>query len=303
MEWLNYHHLHYFWTVAHEGSIAAASRKLGVGRPSISMQLKVLEGFVGAPLFTRRGRHLRLTESGEMVLTYADDIFQTGRELVDAVRGRSTGKPKRFRIGIADVMAKMVAFELLLPALDEGADTVLECHEDEPNRLFADLAVSKLDLVLSDIPLAPGIDVRAYNHVMGESSTTLFAAPDLHARLGSDFPRSLNGAPFLMPSQAAAIRRSLELWLGQEGVRPKTVAEFEDGALMKVFGEAGRGVFPGPTIVRDHICKNYNVCIVGELKTVRERFYAISPERKIRHPGVARIVESAKSGIFGGVTE
>ena len=238
-----------------------------------------------------------------MVLTYADDIFQTGRELVDAVRGRSTGKPKRFRIGIADVMAKMVAFELLLPALDEGADTVLECHEDEPNRLFADLAVSKLDLVLSDIPLAPGIDVRAYNHVMGESSTTLFAAPVLHARLGADFPRSLNDAPFLMPSQAAAIRRSLELWLGQEGVRPKTVAEFEDGALMKVFGEAGRGVFPGPTIVRDHICKNYNVRVVGELKTVRERFYAISPERKIRHPGVARIVESAKSGIFGGVTE
>ena len=298
MEWLNYHHLLYFWTVATEGGIAAASRKLAVGRPAISMQIKLLEQFIQAPLFTRRGKHLRLTETGEMVLRYAEDIFRTGRELVDAVRGRPSGRPQRFRVGIADVMAKLVAFQLLLPALDADQDTVLECREDEPNRLFAELAVHELDLVLSDIPVAPGLDVRAYNHVMGESTTTLFATPALVRKLKSKFPGSLDGAPFLMPSKAAAIRHSLEQWLQQEDLRPNIIGEFEDGALMKVFGQAGRGVFPAPTVVKDQICKNYNVRPLGELVEVRERFYAISPERKIRHPGVARIVENAKSDIF-----
>ncbi|MGK0205319.1 MAG: LysR family transcriptional activator of nhaA [Planctomycetota bacterium] len=300
MEWLNYHHLLYFWTVAHEGGIAAASRKLGVGRPAISMQMKSLEGFIGSSLFTRRGKHLTLTETGEMVLRYADDIFHTGRELVDAVRGRPLGRPRRFRVGIADVMAKLVAFQLLLPAVDADEDTILECREDEPNRLFAELAVHELDLVLSDIPVAPGLDVRAYNHVMGESTTTLFATPAIARKLKSKFPSSLSGAPFLMPSKASAIRHSLEQWLQQKDLRPTVIGEFEDGALMKVFGQAGRGVFPAPTVVKDQICKNYNVRPLGELTDVRERFYAISPERKIRHPGVARIVESAKSGIFAG---
>lgn len=298
MEWLNYHHLLYFWTVASEGSIAAASRKLGVGRPAISMQLKTLEEFIGSPLFTRRGKHLSLTETGEMVLLYANDIFHTGRELLDAVRGRPLGRPQRFRVGIADVMAKLVAFQLLLPAVDADEDTVLECREDEPNRLFAALAVHELDLVLSDIPVAPSLDVRAYNHVMGESTTTLFATPALVRKLKGKFPKSLNGAPFLMPSKASAIRHSLEQWLQQEDLRPTIIGEFEDGALMKVFGQAGRGIFPAPTVVKDQICKNYNVRPLAELHEVRERFYAISPERKIRHPGVARIVESAKSGIF-----
>ena len=262
------------------------------------MQIKLLEQFIQAPLFTRRGKHLRLTETGEMVLRYAEDIFRTGRELVDAVRGRPSGRPQRFRVGIADVMAKLVAFQLLLPALDADQDTVLECREDEPNRLFAELAVHELDLVLSDIPVAPGLDVRAYNHVMGESTTTLFATPALVRKLKSKFPSSLDGVPFLMPSKAAAIRHSLEQWLQQEDLRPNIIGEFEDGALMKVFGQAGRGVFPAPTVVKDQICKNYNVRPLGELVEVRERFYAISPERKIRHPGVARIVENAKSDIF-----
>lgn len=298
MEWLNYHHLLYFWTVSQEGGIAAASRKLGVGRPAISMQLKSLEEFIGSPLFNRRGKHLRLTETGEMVLNYANDIFRTGRELMDAVRGRPSGRPQRFRVGIADVMAKLVAFRLLLPAVDADDNTVLECREDDPNRLFADLAVHELDLVLSDIPIAPGLDVRAYNHVMGESTTTLFATPALVRKLKGRFPQSLTDTPFLMPSKTAAIRNSLEQWLQQNELRPRIIGEFEDGALMKVFGQAGRGVFPAPTIVQEQICTNYNVRPLGELHEVRERFYAISPERKIRHPGVARIVESAKTSIF-----
>jgi len=298
MEWLNYHHLLYFWTVAREGGIAAAGRSLGIGRPTISMQLKSLEEFVGSPLFTRRGRNLNLTETGELVFGYAEDIFRSGRELVDAVRGRPVGRPRRFRVGIADVMAKLVAFRLLTPALEADDQSIVECREDEPNRLFAELAVHELDLVLSDIPLAPSLDVRAYNHVMGESTTTLFAKPKMANKIKRGFPENLTRMPFLMPSKTAAIRNRLEQWFDEEGVRPAIVAEFEDAALMKVFGQAGRGVFPAPTIVKDQICENYGVKVIAELPQVRERFYAVSPERKIRHPGVARIVESAKSGIF-----
>ncbi len=298
MEWLNYHHLLYFWTTVREGGIAAASRRLHVGRPSISMQLKTLEGFFGSPLFTRRGRHLELTDTGRLVYGYAEEIFRTGGELVDAVRGRPVGRPRVFRVGIADVMTKLVAFRLLLPALDGPEAISLECREDNPKRLFAQLAVHELDLVLSDIPLAPGIDVRAYNHAMGESTTTLFAAPGLARRLKRDFPKSLTGAPFLLPSSDAAIRRSLELWLEEAGIKPVVVAEFADSALLKVFGQAGRGVFPAPTVVQEQIAKQYGVRAIGELETVRERFYAVSPERRIKHPAVGRIVASAKRGFL-----
>lgn len=298
MEWLNYHHLHYFWTVVREGGIAAASRKLHVGRPSISMQLKSLESFMGAPLFERRGRYLELTETGKLVYGYAEDIFRTGRELVDAVRGRPLGSPRSFRVGIADVMAKLVAFQLLLPAFDFEEQLAVECREDQPKRLFAELAIHELDLVLSDIPLGPDVDVRAYNHVMGESTTTLFAAPALARRLRKGFPQSLSGAPFLMPSVDAAIRRALDQWLEEEELRPLVVGEFEDSALLKVFGQAGRGVFPAPTIVSEQVCRQYGVRALGEVESIRDRFYAISPERRIKHPAVARIVENAKAEIF-----
>ena len=298
MEWLNYHHLYYFWTVVREGGIAAASRKLHVGRPSISTQLKSLEAFFGEPLFIRRGRHLELTDTGRLVEGYADEIFRTGRELVDAVRGRPSGRPLVLRVGIADVMAKLVAFQLLRPALEFDEELSLQCREDHPNRLFAELALHELDLVLSDIPLAPSLDVKAYNHVMGDSTTTLFAAPALAKRLRRGFPRSLDGEPFLMPSENAAIRRSLELWMEELELRPVTVGEFEDSALLKVFGQAGLGVFPAPTVVEEQVCKQYGVRPLGELEAVRDRFYAISAERKIKHPAVARLVEHAKAELF-----
>ncbi|MFT7618335.1 MAG: LysR family transcriptional activator of nhaA [Planctomycetota bacterium] len=298
MEWLNYHHLFYFWTIVIEGSIAAASRELKVGRPSISMQLKSLETFVGSPLFLRRGRQLELTETGKLVFGYADEIFQTGRELVDAVRGRDVGKTQPFRVGIADVMAKMVAFQLLLPAFDMDEDFSLVCREDHPNQLFAQLALHELDLVLSDIPLSPGLDVKAYNHVAGESTTTLFAAPKLARKLKENFPASLSGAPFLMPARNTAISRPLTKWLEENDVRANVVGEFDDSALMKVFGQAGRGFFPGPTVVSERIQSQYGVQVVGELDQVRESFYAISPERKVKHPAVACILDHAKRNIF-----
>ena len=298
MEWLNYNHLQYFWVVAREGGIAAASRKLHVGRPSISMQSKSLETYLGAPLFQRRGRYLELTETGRLVYDYAEDIFRSGSELIDAVRGRAPGRALTLRVGIADVMAKLVAFRLLLPALDFDEQLALDCREDNPRRLFAALAVNELDLVLSDIKLGPGVDVRAYNHRMGESTITLFAAPKLARRVSKNFPASLAGEPFLMPSVDSAIRRSLDDWFESQDIKPSIVGEFEDSALLKVFGQAGRGVFPAPTVVREEVVQQYGVREVIELKDVRDRFYAISPERKIKHPAVAFIVERAKSSIF-----
>ena len=299
MEWLNYNHLQYFWVVVQEGGIAAASRRLHVGRPSISMQLKSLETSLGSPLFERKGRHLRLTETGRLVHGYADEIFRAGSELIDAVRGRPTGKPLTLRVGIADVMAKLVAFRLLLLAVDRDDAFRLDCREDQPQRLFAELAVHELDLVLSDIALPPGSDVRAYNHKMGESTTTLFAAPRLARKLRSKFPTSLDGVPFLLPSRQSAIRHSLDQWFERHDLKPLVVGEFEDSALLKVFGQAGRGVFPAPTIVAEEVVAQYGVRVVGELSEVRESFYAISPERRIKHPAVAHLVERAKDDLFG----
>ncbi|QDU68336.1 LysR family transcriptional regulator [Engelhardtia mirabilis] len=293
MEWLNYHHLLYFWTVARAGSIAAASQELHVGRPAISMQLKSLEAFFGTPLFLRRGRRLELTETGKLVEGYASEIFRTGRELVEVVRGSSLGRRQVVRVGIADVMAKLIAFALLDSAFSEDDDVHLVLSEDSPRRLFAALAVHELDLVLSDVALAPGLDVRARSHRVGSSTTTLFASPELAARLAPGFPGSLDGAPFLLPSRESAVRASLDRWFESERLRPRTVAEFDDSALMKVFGQAGRGAFPGPTAVAEQIVERYGVRALGVLPTVTERYWAISPERKIAHPAVARIVEGA----------
>ena len=287
-----------FEAAARHLSFTAAAGELNMTQSAVSQQIKSLEGHMGRALFHRRPRTLELTETGKLVYGYAEDIFRTGRELVDAVRGRPLGSPRSFRVGIADVMAKLVAFQLLLPAFDFEEQLAVECREDQPKRLFAELAIHELDLVLSDIPLGPDVDVRAYNHVMGESTTTLFAAPALARRLRKGFPQSLSGAPFLMPSVDAAIRRALDQWLEEEELRPLVVGEFEDSALLKVFGQAGRGVFPAPTIVSEQVCRQYGVRALGEVESIRDRFYAISPERRIKHPAVARIVENAKAEIF-----
>lgn len=299
MEWLNYHHLYYFWLVVREGGITAASRVLHVGRPSISAQIKSLEAFVGTPLFERRGRSLEPTETGRMVFSYADEIFRTGQELLDAVRNREAGRPLSLRVGIADVMAKLVAFRLLEPTLESEPPVVLECREAEPRALFGELAVHRLDLVLSDVPLSPGLDVRAYNHLLGETTISLFGTPELVERYAEDFPRSLQGAPFLMPGELAAIRRSLQHWFESNEVHPRVVARFEDSALLKVFGQAGRGLFPAPTVVAREVEEQYGVVRLAELEEVRDRFYAISPERKIHQPAVALLVERAKAALFG----
>ena len=293
MEWLNYHHLLYFWTVAHEGSIAAATRKLNLTQPTISAQLRLLEESLGEKLFEKSGRSLVLTEAGRIALRYADEIFALGRELRDTLRDRPAQRAMRVQVGIADVVPKLVAYRILRPAFQHDIEMV--CREASSETLLMLLGQHEVDLVLTDAP-ASAKPLRAYNHLLGESGTTFFAAPALAASLKKKpFPKSLHGAPLLLPGAATQIRRALELWLDATGIAPKRVGEFDDLALMTAFGRGGTGIFPAPTAIEHEIETEYNVRIVGRLPEVKERFYAVSAERKIKNPIVSAITSAARS--------
>jgi LysR family transcriptional regulator, transcriptional activator of nhaA len=296
VEWLNYHHLLYFWVVAHEGSIAAATRKLHLTQPTISAQLRLLEESLGEKLFEKSGRSLVLTESGKVTLRYADEIFALGRELRDTLRDRPTGRPMRVHVGIADVVPKLVAYRVLRPAFQ--TDIQMVCREASSEALLTLLGQHEVDLVLTDAP-ASAAPLRAYNHLLGESGTTFFAAPALAASLKKKpFPKSLHGAPLLLPGAATQIRRSLELWLDSTGIVPKRVGEFDDLALMTAFGRGGTGIFPAPAAIEKEIGAEYNVRVVGRLPEVKERFYAVTAERKIKNPVVSAITSAARREVF-----
>jgi len=299
MEWLNYHHLLYFWTVARTGGVSAASAELRLAQPTISGQLRALEEALGEKLFHRVGRRLELTEMGRMVYRYADEIFTLGRELMDAVRGRPTGRPVRLMVGAADVLSKLITYRLIEPALKLSEPVHVVCREDKPERLLADLALHELDLVLSDAPIHPSVKVRAFSHLLGECGVTIFGTKELAARHRRGFPRSLDGAPCLLPTENTSVRRNLDQWFGQHGIRPKVVSEFEDSALLSSFGERGTGLFPGPTAIENEIRRQYGVAVVGRLDQVRERFYAISVERRLKHPAVLAISAAARERLFG----
>jgi LysR family transcriptional activator of nhaA len=298
MEWLNYHHLQYFWMVAREGSIARACTKLHLAQPTISAQLRRLERSLGAKLFDRVGRNLVLTEFGRTVLRYADEIFSTGRELMDAVRGRPAGRPLRLVVGVADVVPKLIAFRLIEPALQLSEPVQVVCHDDKPERLMAELSVHELDIVLADAPFPHTVKVRAFNHLLGECSVTVFGAPPLVAAYRRGFPRSLNGAPFLLPTGHTALRLSMDEWFDSEGIRPVIRGEFDDAALLKTFGQAGVGLLVGASVIEQQIQQQYAVRIVGRLEAVRERFYAISMERRLKNPAVVAISDAARNRLF-----
>lgn len=298
MEWLNYHHLLYFWTVAREGSVARASERLLLAQPTVSAQIHKLEQSLGQKLFKRVGRNLALTELGYTVYRYADEIFALGRELQETVKGRTSGRPRRLHVGIADVVPKLIAYKLLEPALALGDSVHLVCLEDKPEKLLADLAVHGLDLVISDTPASPTVKVRAYNHLLGESTVSVFGTPKLAEKYERGFPRSLNNAPFLLPTGNSMVRRSLDQWFDGQSLRPDLKAEFDDSALMKAFGEAGVGMFVGSTAIQQEICEQYGVVVVGRIEDVIERFYAISVERKLKHPAVVALSESARNKLF-----
>jgi len=298
MEWLNYHHLRYFWAVAREGGVTRAAERLHISQPTVSAQIRELEQALGERLFARSGRTLALTDVGRTVFRYADEIFGLGRELLDTVKGRPTGRPARLSVGIANVVPKLIAYRLIEPALRLPEPVLLECVEDRPDRLLAELAVHALDVVLSDAPVGPLVNVRAYSHLLGECTVTVFGTAALAAAHTRRFPQSLDGAPFLLPTQNSALRRALDQWFEEQGIRPRVVGEFEDSALLKVFGQAGRGLFAAPTAILAEVRRQYGVRRVGEVAAVRERFYAISVERRLKHPAVLAISEAARQRLF-----
>jgi LysR family transcriptional activator of nhaA len=298
MEWLNYHHLLYFWTVVREGGVGRAAEKLRLSQPTVSAQIRALEGRLGEKLFTRAGRRLVPTDVGQVVFRYADEIFALGRELLDAVQGRATGRPVRFVVGVADVLSKQIAFRLIAPALQLPSPIQVVCREARAETLLASLAVHEVDLVLADTPVPPTVHVKAYSHLLGESDVTCFAAPALASTLRRRFPQSLSGAPMLLPGEGTVVRRQLDDWFQAAGIRPRIVGEFDDSALMKAFGEHGAGVFVGATAIAGEIRRQYRVAPIGEIAAIRERFYAISPERRIKHPAVVAIAEGARTGVL-----
>ncbi len=292
----NYHHLLYFWTVARHGSVSAASDELRLAQPTVSGQLRMLEDALGEKLF-HRARRMTLTDWGT-VFRYADEIFTLGRELIDVVKGRPTGRPVRLVVGVADAVSKLIAYRLLQPALQLPEAVRIICREDRPERLLAELSVHGLDLVLSDEPVGPAIKVRAFNHLLGECGVGFFATPSLAKRLSGRFPGSLHGAPMLLPTESTALRRALDQWFDTQGIRPQVVSEFEDSALLKVFGQQGLGVFPAPSAIEAEVRRQYGVRLVGTTTAVRERFYAISVERRLKNPAVVAICDAARQTLF-----
>ncbi len=298
VQWLNYHHLLYFWTVARDGSVTRASEKLHLSQPTISNQLRSLERSLGEKLFSKTGRNLVLTETGRNVYRYADEIFSLGRDLMDSVRGRPTSRPARLLVGVVEALPKLIAYRLVEPALQLPEPVQVVCLEDKSERLLAELSLHALDVVLSDAPVPPGVEVRAFNHLLGECGVTIFGTPSLAPAHRRRFPRSLDGAPFLLPRHNSALRSALDQWFDSEGIRPLIRGEFDDSALLKAFGHAGVGLFAAPSAIEDPVRRQYGVQVVGRIDAVRERFYAISVERKLKHPAVVAISAAARQRLF-----
>lgn len=296
---LNYQHLLYFWVVAREGSIVRATTVLHLTQPTISTQLKLLERAMGESLFEKRGRNLVLTETGQLVFHYADAMFRTGRELTEALARGDARLPSRLVVGISDSLPKLTTWRLLRPALDAVPGLRLTCRIDKTERLVADLAVHALDVVLTDAPVSPTLPVTLFHHLLGECGVTVFGTESLQAKYRRAFPRSLDGAPFIMPTANTAMRRSLDAWCIAHDVRPDVVCEAEDVALLQVFGQEGMGLFAAPSVVEVQIRRAYGVRVVGRLPDVRERFYAVSAERRLAHPAVVALTDSARTRLFG----
>lgn len=296
-QWLNYHHLLYFWLVAREGGLAKASAQLRLAPSTVSEQIRALETALDEKLFLRSGRNLVMTEIGRVVFRYADEIFGIGRELQDALRGLAVGRPRTLAVGVADVVPKAVARRLLEPALGLSQPVKLVCREAKPDRLLADLAVHELDVVLADTPVGPSIRIRAFSHLLGECGITFFGSASLARRARKGFPDSLDGTPMLLPTENTALRRSLDQWFNSLRIQPHVIAEFEDSALLKEFGGAGVGIFPVHALVASEVEQQFRLKRIGHTDDVRERFYAISIERRLEHPAVVAITEEARRAL------
>jgi LysR family transcriptional activator of nhaA len=294
----NYKHLHYFWVVAHEGSIAKASEKLHITPQTISGQLSILEASVSNPLFIKEGRGLRLTDTGRLVLGYANDIFELGNELRDVLRGNPQVGPSEFIVSAASALPKTIVQKILQPSMNMDQGIQLTCREGPVESILAELAIHKVDMVLSDTPITGSLSIKAYSHKLGESGLTFFATAKLAKQYRQGFPHSLNQAPLLMPTNQFAIRQLVNYWLDEQQIYPNVKGQFDDSALMKSFGQSGLGIFFMPSIIAEEVCQNFNVEVLGSTEQVKQKFYAISVERKVKHPAVAVICDTARHTLF-----
>ena len=292
---MNLKHLFYFWKTAKEGGVMRAGEALHVTPQTISGQIGQLEDSLGIELFSRQGRMLELTDAGRLALSYAEEIFSLGAELEQAIRHYPKGRPATFRVGVSDALPKLLAYRLLEPAVAIGEPLRIVCREGRLERLLTELAVHRLDLVIADTPLPAALDIRAYNHRLAESGMSFLAAPALAAHATKKFPACLAELPLLAPGEDSSMRQKLMRWLDKKRLRPKIVGEFDDSALMSAFGQAGVGVFPVPTIVETEIVAAYGVKAQGRSAAARPEYFAISAERRVSHPCVLAITESARA--------
>jgi LysR family transcriptional regulator, transcriptional activator of nhaA len=298
MEFLNYHHLRYFWTVARKGGVRKAADELGVSQPSISAQLHLLEESLGEKLFQRSGRNLVLTETGQLTLTYADEIFSAGRELMNAVKQRPGTRALRLNVGMTDSLSKLIAFEILKPAFHFTHPTHVICRQAELGPLVNQLQAHRLDLVLADEPASSSLKTRAFNHRLGRSGVTFCAVPAIAAKLRRNFPHSLHGAPALLPSENMGLRMALESWFDTHGIRPRLVGEFEDATLMEVASSGALGFTAVHTVVDRAALKHYGLKVIAKVDDCGSDFYAITVERRVKHPAAAAITKHAYSHLF-----
>ncbi len=298
VDWLNYHHLLYFYLVAREGTISAASDILRLAPSTISVQIKTLEEALEVPLFERSGRNLVMTPEGQVAYSYAEEIFELGQEMLDTFRARPVGRPQRVTVGIADVLWKDIAYQLVQPASKLDYPVRLTCVEGTFDELLSELAIHTVDVVIADSPLGPSVNVKGYNHQLGSCGIALFGTKSLVEEYADDFPESLEGAPMLLPTERTALRRYLDQWFDSVGYHPHIVAEFDDSALMTAFGAAGDGLFPAPSVVEHDILAKHEVELLQHVEQIQQRFYAISVERKIKNPAVQAICKAARQSVF-----
>lgn len=291
---INYKHLHYFWMVAKEGSIVAAAERLNVTPHTISAQLSLLDDYLGCSLFTKVGRQLELTETGHMVLSYASDIFSLGGELEERVRNLDKVRPLVFKVGVVDVVPKSIAYHLLTPAIDDLNNVRMICHEGDINGLLAELALHRLDLVISESPIPSDVSINGFSHSLGRCGSSFLAHPDVVDKLSGEFPHNLNGGPMLLPGETTVVRRQLLQWFNKNRIHPRVVGEFDDSALIKAFANAGKGIMVVPTPIKDEVARQMNLIHLGDTNEIINNFYAISIERKISHTAVEKITTSAK---------
>jgi LysR family transcriptional regulator, transcriptional activator of nhaA len=298
VEYLNYHHLRYFWTVAKEGGLTKAAAKMHVSQPTISAQIQALEGVLGEKLFRRAGRNLALTHTGQHVLSFAEEIFSLGQDLLNSVKQRPTRRPLRLSLGVADALPKLVAFRIIEPVFRLPQPVQVSCWETKLSDMLVELAAYRMDVVLADEPASSGVSPNVFNHFLGESDVTFCAAPPLAAKLRRGFPKSLNGAPALLPMSNSGLRRSLEKWFQARGVRPRLVGEFEDAALVNILALRGLGFMSVPSIVAKEAVTRYGFRTIGRTDECQQQFYAITAESKLTHPAVLAITSTARRRLF-----